>query len=167
MLLKPGLRVIGIGVEPMPGDAWAVVVDVVRGVGGSETIVVYPPPNQRDVPVTFAGGPEIPDPDAAAGFPVTVTFPPLRKVTQVKAELRDDAGQTVDVWLSTPEKPVHEKGQRNTIALIAKAPCAAIGSTRRGSRRVSTASRGRRPGNLPRKTTTTSRDCGPPRRSRA
>ena len=119
-LLQPDLRVIGLGVEPLPGNAWAVVLDVLRR--NDEPVVLWPAPNQQDVPVTFAGGPEIPDPNATAGFPVTVHFPPLRQVTQVKAQLLDDADKAVDVWLSTPEKPAQAKGQRNTVALIAKAP---------------------------------------------
>ncbi len=74
------------------------------------------------MPLTFSGGPEVPDANATAGYPVTATFPPLRKVTQVRAELVDDAGKPVDVWRSTPENPVHVQRQRNTVALIAKAP---------------------------------------------
>jgi uncharacterized protein YkwD len=119
-ILQPELRTVGLGLEPLTNGSWVVVLDIVRGSG--DPVVLYPAPNQRDVPLTFAGGSEVHDIDASAGYPVTATFPPLRKVTQVQAELLDDAGKAVDVWLSTPEKPVSDKSQRNTVALIAKAP---------------------------------------------
>jgi uncharacterized protein YkwD len=119
-LLQPELRTIGVGLQTVPSGAWVVVLDLARGSG--DPIVLYPLPGQTDVPLTFAGGPEVPDANAIAGFPVTATFPPLRKVTQVKTELLDEAGKAVDGWLSMPEKPSHEKGARNTISLIAKAP---------------------------------------------
>jgi uncharacterized protein YkwD len=121
-LLKPDLLLVGLGVEPAGGEAWAVVLDVRHG---GEPIVLYPAPGQPEVPLTFAGGPEVPDPRVTAGFPVTVTFPPARQVTQVRADLLDDAGQPVDVWVSTPEKPAVPnvpQGQHNTVALIAKGP---------------------------------------------
>lgn len=119
-LLAPDLRAVGLGLERLAGGAWVVVLDVVRGSG--DPVVLYPAPNQREVPLTFSGGPELPDVNATAGYPVTATFPPLRKVTQVHAELLDDAGNPVAVWLSTPENPAQERSQRNTVALIARAP---------------------------------------------
>ncbi len=118
-LLQVETRTIGLGLEPLDDGRWAVVLDAARGTG--EPTVLYPPPGQADVPLTFAGGPELPEPGATAGFPVTITFPPARRVTDVRAELLDAAGKPVDVWLSTPEKPALPNRQRNTVALIAKA----------------------------------------------
>jgi uncharacterized protein YkwD len=119
-LLQADLRSVGLGLEPLPSGGWAVVLDVRRGVG--DAVILYPVPGQEDIPLMFSGGAELPDLKAAAGFPVSATFQGQRKVTQVKAELLDDAGKAVDVWLSTPEKPARDKWQRNTVAMIAKAP---------------------------------------------
>jgi uncharacterized protein YkwD len=119
-LLQTGLRAVGLGLEPLPDGGWVVVLDALRGVGAP--VVLYPAPGQEDVPLTFAGGMELPDPNAIAGYPVTAAFPLPRKVTQVKAELLDEAGKPVDAWVSSPEKPAHDRAQRNTVALIAKAP---------------------------------------------
>src|SRR5262249_32686708 len=108
-----------LGGGPLGGDSWVVVLDVLRG---GEPIVLYPAPGQQEVPLTFSSGPEVPDPNVTAGFPVTVTFPSLHKVTGVRADLLDDTGKGVDVWVSTPEKPAVERWQHNTVALIARGP---------------------------------------------
>lgn len=118
-LLAPGIRHVGLGVA-RGAAGWVCVLDVTRGTGAA--VVLYPAPGQIDVPSSFSGGPEVADPKAAAGYPVTATFPPAAKVAKVEATLRDDAGKSVDVWLSTPERPVVPRGQRNSVALIAKAP---------------------------------------------
>ncbi len=39
-LLKPDLRAVGLGLQPMPSGAWAVVLDIVRGSG--DPVVLYP-----------------------------------------------------------------------------------------------------------------------------
>ncbi len=119
-LLNPELQAVGIGFAPATGGGWYCVLDVTRGRG--DPVVIFPAPGQVDVPLTFSGGSEVPDPEAHAGFPVTVSFPETARVTGVEARLQDDAGKVLDVWLSTPEKPARPRGQRNTVALIAKAP---------------------------------------------
>jgi uncharacterized protein YkwD len=117
-LLAPEIHTVGLAFEQTgPGD-WISVVDPVRGQG--DTIVVFPAPKQTDVPLSFTGGPEVPDDKAAAGFPITVTFPPTRQVTDAKIELRDKANKLVDGWTWTPQKPVRPGSQRNTIAVIPK-----------------------------------------------
>jgi uncharacterized protein YkwD len=121
-LLNPDLGGIGVGLASLPGRTWAVVVDVARGIGGGERIVLYPAPEQQDAPVMFAGGPDMPNTNTATGFPVTILFPPLRKVSEVKAQLLDHAGKPVQASLFTPEKPATDKGPRNTAALIPNAP---------------------------------------------
>jgi uncharacterized protein YkwD len=119
-LLQQNLRAVGVAVVPLGDGASATVLDVMRGSGDS--VVLYPRPGQADVPLTCAGGPEFTDPNVTAGFPVSATFPPARMVKQVKGELLDGGGKTISVLLYTPEKPARPTGQRNTIALIAKAP---------------------------------------------
>jgi uncharacterized protein YkwD len=113
-LLDPELQRVGVGVERNGKGDWIVVL------GRGEPIVVYPAPRQTDVPLSFGVGPELPD-KTAAGFPITITFPPNQIVTAGAIELRDDKGNTIDGWLSSPEKPARPKGQRNTVTLIAKA----------------------------------------------
>jgi uncharacterized protein YkwD len=116
-LLNPELQGIGLGFARAADGGPICVIDALRGRG--EPVVFFPAPGQKDVPLTFSGGPEIPASAATAGFPVTVTFPEITKVAQAQAHLEDDAGQPVDAWLSTPDKSVRP---RNTVALIAKAP---------------------------------------------
>jgi uncharacterized protein YkwD len=118
LLLTPEMQSVGIGFEPTGQGNWICVLDPVRGRG--EPIVVFPAPKQTDVPLSFSGGPEVPDPKAAAGFPVTVTLPPARKVTDVRIELRDEKDKLVEGWTWTPEKPVPSGRQHNTIALVPK-----------------------------------------------
>src|SRR5205823_5723690 len=83
-------------------------------------IVVYPAPKQAETPLSFTGGPEVPDAKSAAGFPITLTFPAGKEVKSAKLELRDEKDKLVDGWLWTPEKPVPSGRQHNTIALIPK-----------------------------------------------
>src|SRR5437764_7362152 len=69
---------------------------------------------------------EQPDPipeskDRLAGFPITVMFPAGLKVEGVTAELSLD-GTAVPFWLSTPQRPVAQGFQHNTVCLIAYQP---------------------------------------------
>ncbi len=122
-LLHPDLAMVGAGFEQSAKGEWVCVLDALRGRG--QGVVVYPRPDQDDVPLTFSGGLELPD-KSSAGYPVTVTFPPNRKVLDAQAELSDPSGKPVEVWLSSPEKPAVARGQRNTIAMIAKKPLDSI-----------------------------------------
>ncbi len=118
-LLSPDLLTFGVGWARSESGKQVLVMEGLRGRGDS--LVVYPAPDQKDVPLSFSGGPELPDPKISAGFPVTVTFPPTWVITKVKAELREN-GTVREAWLSTPEQPLLAKGHRNTVALIPKQP---------------------------------------------
>ena len=118
-LLNPEVQSIGVGVVENGKGDWVCVIDPVRGRG--EPTVIYPGPNQDDVPVSFTGGPEVPDSKATGGFPITVTFPAKKPVTTATIELRDDKGNLVETWLWTPDKPIPRGNQRNSLALIPKA----------------------------------------------
>ncbi|MSU78778.1 MAG: DUF4339 domain-containing protein [Gemmataceae bacterium] len=117
-LLNSEMQSIGVGFERRLDGWWVCVVDPLRGRG--DPLVIYPTPKQLDVPLSFSGGLEVPDGQQAAGFPITVTFSPTKKITQAKLTLSDANGKSLDGWLSTPEKPVRENAQRNSIALIPK-----------------------------------------------
>jgi len=89
--------------------------------------VLFPADKQEDVPLNFT--PERPDPlpeskDKSAGYPVTAIFPTSVSLKDVTASLKDAAGNDIEVWLSTPEKPAGDQKlfQRNAVCLIAKVP---------------------------------------------
>jgi uncharacterized protein YkwD len=117
-VLTPQMQSVGIGYASNERGDWICVVDPVRGRG--EPVVVFPAPNQLDVPRSFTAGAEVPDSKAAAGFPITVTLPSARKVSDVRIELRDEKNKLVEAWIWTPEKPVPSGRQHNTITLIPK-----------------------------------------------
>lgn len=114
-LLNPEIQTIGVGAERTEAGAWYCVVDAVRG--RAEPIVVYPWPKQTDVPISYSGGPELPE-MAPAGFPISVLFPPGKKVTEAQIELRNAAGSPIDGVVFTPEKPAQPKQRINALALI-------------------------------------------------
>jgi uncharacterized protein YkwD len=116
-LLSPGTRGVGIGFEPTK-DGWICVVDPLRGSG--EPIVIVPAPNQLEVPLSFTSGPEVPDEKAAAGYPLSITFPPAQRITGASIELRDAKGKAIDGWTWTPQKPLSNGRQRNSIAFVPK-----------------------------------------------
>ncbi len=126
-LLQSRLRKIGYGSAAGGPAKVTVVLDATNGmgVGKDAPIVLYPADGQKDVPLAFS--PEIPDPipespDKKAGYPVTAIFSEGALVKDVKASLKDAAGNEVAVWLSTPEKPAAADYQRNTVGLIPKEP---------------------------------------------
>jgi uncharacterized protein YkwD len=124
-LLDPALKRIGFGVAKGGRTGWVTVLDVDRG-KAPEQPTVYPGEKQKDVPLAYLPR-EKPDPipeskDKKAGYPVTVSFARGLEVTGVSAELKEDGGADVPVWLSTPEKTVHKGLQRNSVCLIARAP---------------------------------------------
>jgi uncharacterized protein YkwD len=124
--LRPSLKRIGLGYE---GNI--VVADVVSGIvrlNLNLDSVAYPADGQSDVPTEF--GVEIPDPlpkDAPrkAGYPITLHFPFVTKITDVEAELSDSAGGQVEFHLSDPERPATSFPQQNTVCLIPIKPLAA------------------------------------------
>jgi uncharacterized protein YkwD len=117
-LLNPDMRSIGVGHAASDAGNAFCVVDVVRGRG--EAIVVYPAPKQTDVPIAFTGGPEVPESNAAAGYPITVTFPPGKDVRQAKIELHDGADKPLEGWTWTPDMAPRPGLKINTLALIPK-----------------------------------------------
>lgn len=116
-LLASDMRSIGIGYAKTAKGQSICVVDPIRGKG--EPIVVYPAPDQTDVPLSFTSGPEVPDAKAVAGYPITIAFPPSKSVTHAKIEVRLK-GSLLDGWIWTPEKPVRAGGLYNAAAFVPK-----------------------------------------------
>jgi hypothetical protein len=121
-LLRPTLRRVG-GAHVQGGPwNWIAVLDCVSGCEGSwgDRVVLYPPPDGRDVPLEFGG--ETPDPIPAgaprpAGYPITVHFPPGWTVVRVHASLRRGTAE-VPFHLSTPESPATDFPQQDTVCII-------------------------------------------------
>ena len=84
-------------------------------------IIVYPAPDQRDVPTTFNGN-EIPDPAPNAtypiGYPVTATFDRLATVVVNGYHLRDPAGTDLPGHILRPS----DKDMENSFAFMAATP---------------------------------------------
>jgi len=131
-LLDPGLARIGIGFARQADGGCFVVVDTKSGKvrPKDDWIVSYPVNKQRKVPCVFClGFPELPNPlpengeSKKAGHPITVSFFMDRlALTAVTAVLKDDDGNEIPIWLSTPEKPAVKNYGKNTICLIPQAP---------------------------------------------
>jgi hypothetical protein len=133
ILLDPRVTKIGFGFAKTGDMGGIVIIHMPRSVFGTTTKpvtfppVIYPGDQQKDVPVQF--GFEFPNPipeskDGKAGYPITVAFSPRIPITKVIASLKDNSGQDVSIWLSTPEKPAGGQTvfQQNSISLIAQAP---------------------------------------------
>ena len=99
LLFDPEVRSIGLGFAQKANGEWISLLDAQRGRGG--LVVVYPAPQQAEVPLSHSGGPELPDGKTQAGFPITVVFPPGKEVTDGQIELRDDKGVEVEGGLWT------------------------------------------------------------------
>lgn len=118
--LRPSLERIGVGL--MQGQVTVIDLTSGRAESDVERVVVFPVPDQTDVPTGFVG--ETPDPLPAgsprdAGYPVTLTqYDPESKITEATATLVDGKGKRVEVHLSTPESPAHADRQGNTVAMI-------------------------------------------------
>ncbi len=137
LILDPRLRTIGAGFARNVAGQWFSVFDWTGGIDREPPLdaasvtgaVVYTAPGQTRVPLGFPGN-ETPDPlpeatNKLAGYPITLTFPPGTPVESVTAHLSHKDERTVEVWLSSPEKPANPRyadSQRNTISLIAKRP---------------------------------------------
>jgi uncharacterized protein YkwD/DNA-directed RNA polymerase subunit RPC12/RpoP len=138
-LLEPRLRTFGAGFAHNVKGQWFTVFDWTSDIDRDppmdttaiQTAIVYPAPGQKRVPLWFPGH-ETPDPlpdakNKLAGYPITLTFPPKMRVTEVSAHLSNAKERDIDVWLSSPEKPANPdpglaNAQQNTICLIAKQP---------------------------------------------
>lgn len=123
-LLDGEARKIGIGCAHGVRDWYTVVVLADAGPTFAQPLA-YPADGQQDVLLEYESG-EKPDPipdskDRRAGFPITLRFPEKMRVRDVKAELKLDKDE-VPFWLTSPEKPVSEDHQHNTVCLIARRP---------------------------------------------
>lgn len=117
-------RKIAFGCARGPRD-WHAVLLIADPVEASRDVFIFPADGQKDVPLDYESG-EKPDPipeskDRRAGYPISVHFPADVRVRGATVELRKGKEQ-VPGWLSTPEKPVAEDYQHNTVCLIAKEP---------------------------------------------
>ena len=117
-LLSPEMQTIGVGSTTNERGNWFCVVDTQRGRG--EPIIVFPAANQTEVPISFAGGPDIPDDKGAAGFPVSVSFPSKQQVTAAQIALHDASGKNVEGWTWTPAKPPRPGQKLNALGFIAR-----------------------------------------------
>jgi Cysteine-rich secretory protein family len=127
-LLDPRLTRVGLGYAKgdKSGGFFMVNTSARDGPAGAKP-VLFPADKQEDVPLNFT--PERPDSlpeskDKIAGYPITALFPASVTVKDLTVLLKDAAGNEVDFWLSTPEKPAGDQKlfQRNAVCLIAKAP---------------------------------------------
>lgn len=124
-LLDQQSRKVGLAAARGPRN-WHLVLALKpeRGLARSAPLL-YPADGQKDVPVAYESG-EVPDPipeskDRQAGFPITVLFPPRQRVADVTAALTL-GGAAVPFWMSTPQKPVADGYQHNTVCAIARRP---------------------------------------------
>lgn len=127
-LLDPRLNEVGLGYAPFIQGGWIWVIDLHRAEGkeaGKEYF--YPAPDQDNVPLVYPPN-EVPSPIPAgtgvkrAGYAITVLFGPGSRITEAVAKLKDDKGNKVDGWLSTPEKPVLEGLSPHLLCFLPKAP---------------------------------------------
>lgn len=128
-LLRPALAKTGFGyaeiADPRRRHVWLLHIGDRSGPKATGA-VVFPADGQEDVPVRFSGD-ETPNPiphdaDGLAGYPITVTFPKGERVAGVSATLEDVLRRSIPYYLSTPDSPVVEGYQMNTICLIPEAP---------------------------------------------
>ena len=119
-VLDPGLATIGIGTAKLPDGTFVLAIRLSAGQGHANAWpVAYPADHQTDVPREY--GHEIPNPAPgadAAGYPITLEFPPFDRVTNVHAQLRDAAGHAVAIHLSDPEHPATSFPQSGVVSLI-------------------------------------------------
>jgi uncharacterized protein YkwD len=126
LVLNPTAKTVALGaaLHAPRGWIWVLGLPPLRREGDGPPAIVYPGPNQKDVPLFF--GREIASlvPDqprgAVAGFAVTAGFFPTWSVTGVQAALLDAEGKEVDCWLSTPQKPLKNVGGYKQILLVPK-----------------------------------------------
>ncbi len=119
-VLHPALERIGVGLM----QRQVAVIDMQSGVTDPDVdrVVVFPVPDQTDVPTRFAT--ETPDPlppgsSGTAGYPVTLTqYDGERKITEATATLVDGKGKPVEAYLLTPETPSDPGRPLNTVALV-------------------------------------------------
>jgi len=125
-LADPGTKAIGVGAS----ERYAAVDGIsLRDRRAWEWPVIIPAPNSFGHPTFFS--PEAPNPLPEGlqwgGFPITLTFDG-GAITEARAELRlkSAKGKTVDVVVSSPERPANERrpDNRKTICVIPRVPLA-------------------------------------------
>lgn len=119
-LLEPTLERVGYGCALDVGRGWRCVLDINGGRGASR-VLVYPAPKQTDVPL--AGFDAIPDAKGDVGFPITVTFPRQANLKKAQAVVTSD-GKDIEVYVSSPEKPLNKAIQHNTVGVHPLQPLA-------------------------------------------
>lgn len=149
-ILEPNLKRVGFGLARGDRLGWITVLNLMSGkTPGRPHEVLYPVPDQVDVPLNFPPGGEEPNPipqdmDKKAGYPITLFFPQDSSLLGSTGSLKDADGNAVEVWYSSPEKhanPKYPKHQGNTICLIPKDPLKAqtkytvqVGGSREGKK---------------------------------
>ena len=119
VLLQPQLHSVGLGMAKNNRGDWACVLD--PKTRPSTDFVLYPFPQQKEVPLSFSGGPEAPNPKAQPGFPISVQFPASLRVAEAQAWLEDDMEKPVPFWISTPETPLRPN-LKGLVGLLPKEP---------------------------------------------
>ena len=126
-LLRADLLELGYG-DAYLGPLSIQVMDLSYRERTTGRIVLYPAPDQNDVPPAFFGN-EIPDPLEKAGvnnaaypvgYPITATFDRLSKVQVLSWHLRDSRGKELPGAVLKPDNPEME----NSFAFMALSPLA-------------------------------------------
>jgi len=136
-ILEPRLRTFGAGYARNVAGKWFTVFDWTHGLDREPPLeetpvtgaIIYPAPGQTRVSLWFPGN-ETPDPlpqtnDKLAGYPITLNFPPRKRIEDAAAHLSNKEEGDTPIWLSSPEKPANPQfagAQQSTICLIAKKP---------------------------------------------
>jgi len=118
-LLRTDLLELGYG-DAYLGPMTVQVMDMSYRAGSSGRVIVYPVPNQMNVPTEFSGN-EIPDPAPNAnypiGYPITATFDRNSKVTIGAFHFRDPSGTELPGVTLQPSDETE-----NSFAFLANAP---------------------------------------------
>lgn len=127
LLLNPSLETIGVGAASRGPRGWMWVIHLPPDrKRGDVTPVRFPGNAQQDVPLAFSRPLREmvaeAKADQAAGFPLTLTFFPTQKLTEVTATLQTADGQDVPLWLSTPEKRLPGTGRYNQVVVLPQTP---------------------------------------------
>jgi hypothetical protein len=124
-ILDPALTKIGVGYTKLPDGNYIIALRFGETDGKSGTWPVrYPADDQHDVPLALGGEIPNPAPGSAAGYPITLQFPPFDPVTKVHATLTDAHGHAVPFYLSDPEQPATSFPQLGIVSVIARHPLA-------------------------------------------
>ncbi|HVS38156.1 MAG TPA: CAP domain-containing protein [Gemmataceae bacterium] len=124
MVLDAGVRNVGVGAaaHARAGYVWVIDVQGAPREPPAMEAVLFPGPDQRDVPTAYPSGEQqpVPDPDddARPGYAITALFPPRTAVADVKAQLTDEDGKEVKAYVSTPAHPAIDRSPQRGIGLV-------------------------------------------------